>query len=115
MGNIHKSISFFSYFRTCAFTHSKNLTGSKVRGRNAIMEENTKELYWFPVFFSLSSSFHTIDATGIWLDIEHRGHIDGIHSPHTQNPPVPFNEVNHTEPDRVGAVGRTRRKHAVPG
>jgi len=51
MDNIHKFYFIFSYFRTCAFTVSKYLTGSKVRELNSIMGENTKRLYWFPVFF----------------------------------------------------------------
>ena len=67
------------------------------------------------ILFRNFFSGNAIDATGIWLDVEHRGIIDGIQSPHTEYPPVPFNEVNDTKSDRVGAVGRARRKHAVPG
>ena len=64
-----------------------------------------------PDFFS----GNVIDPSGIGLDIEHRGIIDGIQPLNVQRTPVASDEVNHTKPDRVGAVGRTRGKHAVPG
>ena len=115
MGNIHKfHFIFFVLLHLCVhrFKIPDRFEGEGIKLHYGREYEKT---ILVPRLFSLSSSFHTIDATGIGLDIEHRGSIDGIQSLHVQRTPVASDEVNHTKPDRVGAVGRTRGKHAVLG